>query len=109
MYNFGTLLRLLGPGATRKKVYQQYLNSQEWETLRKKALLMSDYKCTRCQSKGPPLEVHHTSYKNLGTPEEIYSLVVLCRKCHEMEHNSEFKKDTVFGKCLQSPAKVRKS
>jgi hypothetical protein len=73
--------------------HQAYLNSDRWKNLRIYALDWSRYCCEECSmprwlakiAYDQDLNVHHESYANVGTDEEIFDLVVLCRRCHEVE------------------------
>jgi len=69
----------------RKEEYREYLESNHWKEIRKKALDRAGRKCQLCSSK-TNLNVHHNTYKNLGH-EDLNDLVVLCRNCHKKFHN----------------------
>lgn len=67
--------------------YQDYLNSAEWAQVRTKALKREHYQqCWICES-GGKLEIHHRSYKWLGTKDAMRGLVAVCRTCHQQIHD----------------------
>lgn len=68
--------------ATKK--YLEYLKSVEWANIKLDLLANRGDKCERCGSK-KGLQVHHKSYENVfnETPDD---LVVLCFRCHQLEH-----------------------
>lgn len=68
----------------RKKKYDDYLGSRQWEELRRMALERSDYKCDFC---GDPYKaVHHISYPKKYKNDHIDNLLVVCGKCHAKLH-----------------------
>ncbi|MCV3216612.1 replicative DNA helicase [Plectonema radiosum NIES-515] len=68
--------------------YHEYINSQEWQEVRKLALQRSGDKCQICGSKNS-LDVHHNSYDNLGNEREnLEDLVVLCSEHHQLYHDA---------------------
>lgn len=76
----------------KKRVdYQEYLKSPEWKEKRDIRLALDGYTCRLCGS-GKNLHVHHISYKNLGTPEEVDDLITLCEKCHARVHERDFER-----------------
>lgn len=66
--------------------YKTYLKSDEWKRIRRKALERSYYK--KCFTCGSPnnIQLHHRSYKWIGTPFAMRGLVPLCGKCHQKVH-----------------------
>ncbi len=70
---------------TGKEWYKEYLKTNHWQRVRKKALKRAGYKCQVCGYK-QNLEVHHNTYKNIWCekPEDV---VVLCWKCHKTFHH----------------------
>jgi hypothetical protein len=66
--------------------YSEYLKTDHWQSVRKMALYMGGHECALCTSRGPRLDVHHRTYKNLGD-ERPDDLTVLCRECHKRHHN----------------------
>lgn len=67
--------------------YRAYLRSPWWRHLRDFTLEDRGHRCEACGS-AHRLEVHHRSYERLGAelPEH---LVVLCRHCHELVHETQ--------------------
>lgn len=69
---------------SRKKKYEDYLGSRQWEELRRMALERSDYKCDFC---GEPYKaVHHIEYPKKYRNDHIDNLLVVCGKCHAKLH-----------------------
>lgn len=64
--------------------YNKYLARPHWAYIRRMAIRHAKFKCQQCQTK-ENLEVHHLHYGSLGH-ETLEDLVVLCRSCHEEEH-----------------------
>ena len=73
-------------GARTQLPYGEYLNSEWWQQRRAKALAEGGHKCRICAASAT-LEVHHNTYERLGH-ERAADLVVLCRKCHQLFHDS---------------------
>ncbi len=73
-------------GARTQLPYSEYLKSDHWQARRLKALAKGDNKCRICAATSA-LEVHHNTYERLGH-ERAADLVVLCRKCHQLFHDS---------------------
>jgi hypothetical protein len=72
--------------------YKIYIQSEEWNRIRKLKIAQANYTCERCNKKNVRLEVHHLTYDNLGH-ENMEDLIAVCRKCHlEMELEKENKK-----------------
>jgi replicative DNA helicase len=71
-------------GDLRTMSYQDYLQTEHWQQVRKAALKRAGYRCQLCNRKGV-LHVHHRTYIRRGheLPED---LIVLCRGCHETFH-----------------------
>ncbi len=65
--------------------YQEYLNSDHWQSLRTEALEHYSNKCMLCSSIDK-LDVHHNNYDNLGN-ETMTDVIVFCRACHGKHHN----------------------
>jgi 5-methylcytosine-specific restriction endonuclease McrA len=67
--------------------YINYINSDEWQAFRKRALAAFGNKCVRCEAPGSDviLQVHHLSYRRLGR-ERLEDVTVLCVPCHESKH-----------------------
>lgn len=65
--------------------YKEYLQTDHWKNVRKRALFRANYKCQLCGSK-ENLNVHHNTYENRGE-EKDEDLVVLCENCHGKFHD----------------------
>jgi len=66
--------------------YAEYLETQHWQNVRKRALRRAEYKCQLCNNGDGILHVHHKTYENLGC-EENNDLIVLCENCHQKFHD----------------------
>lgn len=78
------------------KTYENYLQSEQWQAIRKERMRIDGYRCQGCGCKGSglnPLEIHHFKYSDdvlyhEGKPENMNrQLVTLCRSCHILLHN----------------------
>ncbi|MEH2346947.1 MAG: replicative DNA helicase [Nostoc sp.] len=68
--------------------YYEYIDSLDWQEVRKLALQRSGRKCQICGAVND-LDVHHNSYDNLGNEREhLEDLVVLCSEHHQLYHDS---------------------
>ena len=65
--------------------YTQYLRSDKWKLKRKLLFKKNGKWCQECRSTNK-LQVHHIRYDNLFN-ESLNELKVLCRSCHERQHN----------------------
>jgi len=79
----------------KKEDYYKYLHSKEWKELRLRRIEYDKYTCQKCGERiikpyGKGLQVHHKSYKNLKTENEILDLITLCTKCHKINHNKRW-------------------
>ena len=70
----------------RDSEYFKYINGDEWKATRIKKLHRLQT-CQMCSGK-KGLEVHHKHYRNF-TQESMDDLVVLCKRCHKLLHNSK--------------------
>ena len=69
--------------------YKEYLQTPEWDQIRRRSLIIADHRCQVCEASSVELHVHHKTYERRG--EELPDdLIVLCKTCHEDIH----KKDT---------------
>lgn len=66
--------------------YRNYLKSDHWLKIREIALDLGKHECRICCST-KYLNVHHRTYERLGR-EDQDDLVVLCRKCHKLFHET---------------------
>lgn len=71
---------------TRSQRYRLYLDSQEWEELRKQCYARDGYRCTKCGGCRVVLQAHHVTYPKDIELTKISDLVTLCRKCHMGVH-----------------------
>jgi 5-methylcytosine-specific restriction endonuclease McrA len=74
------------PDDLRQLPYWQYLRTAHWAAVRHRALAVAEHRCFYC-SATDHLDVHHLSYKRRGC-ELDEDLIVLCRTCHDIEHQS---------------------
>lgn len=70
----------------RTMPYREYLQTPEWQAIRKGALYRAKYRCQTCASPGK-MHVHHRTYVNRGD-ERSSDLIVLCADCHEIFHKN---------------------
>lgn len=85
--------------------YQRYLHSVTWQVLSTNAKMEMGYRCEFC---GNPAEaVHHVYYpKNrhdFGL-EDIASLCVVCKKCHDILHGNRAENVTQCALCEKNKA-----
>lgn len=64
--------------------HDQYLQSPQWRTLRRKVLDRAKNLCEGCRDK-PPTQVHHLTYAHWKN-EFLWELVAVCDDCHERIH-----------------------
>lgn len=71
----------------RKKAmpYDQYLETEHWQQVRKDALRAAEYRCQLCNAAGP-LHVHHRTYERRGE-ESPADVIALCAECHKHFHD----------------------
>jgi len=72
--------------------YAEYMRSPEWAARRAGVLARAGNCCEFCGAEpgldvAGGLQVHHTSYENLGA-ERLGDLIVLCADCHGDAHDS---------------------
>lgn len=65
--------------------YEEYLQSDYWDSIKNQVLERDDYRCRLCNS-NKKLKVHHRTYNNLGQ-EKLEDLLTLCGKCHFDYHH----------------------
>jgi 5-methylcytosine-specific restriction endonuclease McrA len=65
--------------------YDQYLQTDHWQEVRRLALGRADNRCQLCNDGDSTLDVHHRTYENLGQESEN-DTIVLCRGCHTTFH-----------------------
>jgi len=69
------------------KSYQEYLMSDMWKEKKEIFLSVHGKFCDNCGST-KQLIIHHIHYETVSN-ESSKDLKVLCRKCHEEEHNGK--------------------
>lgn len=67
--------------------YAAYLRTNHWQNMRALAFTTYGRRCTLGVECDGPLDVHHRTYVNLGN-EQAEDLEVLCRKHHQMKHDT---------------------
>jgi 5-methylcytosine-specific restriction endonuclease McrA len=70
--------------AARRRHYKRYRRSAHWRRVKARALHRAGHVCERC-GRGGYLEVHHLTYRTLGS-ERARDVRVLCQRCHAREH-----------------------
>jgi 5-methylcytosine-specific restriction endonuclease McrA len=71
-----------------RKQHAEYLQTNQWKTIRQKVLKRDNYLCQGCLEK-PATEVHHKTYENWQN-ELMFELISVCYDCH---HNKIHKKN----------------
>lgn len=64
---------------------EEYLHSEHWKMTRRAIIAKRGRYCERCHKAGS-VDVHHLTYARLGA-ERDEDLQVICRACHEKEHD----------------------
>ena len=64
---------------------QAHMQSTYWYKLKQQKLASANHRCEKCDST-ESLELHHLTYSDLGK-ESQSSVVVLCRSCHQYQHD----------------------
>jgi len=93
--------------------YQEYLKSDRWKELRKKAWKRAKGKCEYCGK--PAMACHHVTYPKRFEEDHIDNLIVTCKKCHELNHGirdedrllEEIEKRITIIPILDNPMKYR--
>lgn len=75
--------------------YNEYLQTNHWDDMRKRAMHKANYRCMTCNAEGE-LHTHHRTYENLGREDDA-DLICLCKECHELFH-SRMRADHQFAK-----------
>lgn len=67
--------------------YEEFLKSEHWASVKRKAKSRPNTygKCSFCGSK-KNIDLHHTSYKWIGTKSELSTVIALCREHHHQVH-----------------------
>ena len=69
----------------RTMPYKEYLQTEHWKAIRKRALDYAGHRCQLCNT-GDSLQVHHRTYERRGC-EEPTDVTVLCAYCHAKFHD----------------------
>jgi len=85
LYQKNMELRAIRLHALKTMPYGEYLQTDEWQETRRKALKRAQFKCQLCNS-GGQLNVHHRTYERRGE-EDYTDLIVLCKNCHSKHHD----------------------
>lgn len=83
--------------------YQFYIQSPEWDVIRRERLAIDDYTCQGCGCQNKPLDVHHLTYERFGH-EDIDDLLSLCRRCHQEVHGEPI---TIWDICQTCGERLR--
>jgi hypothetical protein len=67
-----------------RKEYEEYLNSENWQRLRKLVFARAGNKCEICETE-IAREVHHLTYIRIGS-ENLEDLLAVCTFCHDAIH-----------------------
>jgi len=65
-----------------KRKYKSHLKSKHWKEIRE---FFKGKPCTKCNSK-ENINIHHLTYRFLGTKKERDSCIPLCKYCHKDVH-----------------------
>ena len=68
-----------------KQAYLNYLESDQWHTIRNIVLMRAKHKCEKCGSR-EHLQTHHLNYNTVFN-ESLNDLILLCRNCHSRFHD----------------------
>jgi len=69
----------------KSMTYYEYLATEHWQQMRKKAFKHYGKKCKYCGC-GNDLNVHHVTYERRGD-ERLEDLEIVCQDCHKRIHN----------------------
>lgn len=65
-----------------RKRYKRHIGSKQWRTTKQRLLLERGAYC-QCCGRGPPLALHHKTYRRLGC-EWDEDLELVCEGCHSI-------------------------
>jgi len=71
----------------RSMPYPEYLQTEHWKEVRRRALKRSGFRCQICNTNKKALHVHHRTYANRGQ-EYSSDVIVLCEECHRTFHDN---------------------
>jgi 5-methylcytosine-specific restriction endonuclease McrA len=77
--------------------YRKYLRSNYWRQFAAERKEKRHYRCQHCDEVLPPweLEVHHKTYERMPYREWASDVLVLCRDCHQAEHDHLSKQERI--------------
>lgn len=75
-----------------KKTYAEKLLNPQWQKKRLEVLDSNNFTCQLCGDSESTLHVHHKMYAKGKEPweYELAQYAVLCKTCHQNEHDKEF-------------------
>lgn len=73
----------------RQIAYQEFLKTDQWETLRHKCYELAGHKCCKCGVKGIELHAHHRLYRARFEDTRQADLDCVCFLCHATLHGRE--------------------
>jgi len=89
--------------------YAEYLKSTEWARIKRKAMTRPHYQyCFVCKREDLPLEIHHRTYKWIGTERAMSGLVALCREHHQFIHDLAKEHNLPVRKATKKARKIYK-
>ena len=65
--------------------YYNYLKTSLWRIVSEEVKRRNNHRCSQCGSR-EKLQVHHTNYNIHGKEHTLVSLLCLCNKCHQAQH-----------------------
>lgn len=71
---------------------RNYVTTPAWRRRRWQAMELAGWKCELCEGAGTGLQAHHLDYARVGH-EDMDDLLILCAKCHELEHDKQGDED----------------
>lgn len=83
------------PFYLKMSTYSQKLLDPRWQRKRLEIMERDGFKCSNCEDDKEALRVHHTYYVSGRSPWNYpnWSLVTLCKTCHDEEHKEQQEKD----------------
>ncbi|MCA1668911.1 MAG: HNH endonuclease [Thermomicrobia bacterium] len=74
------------PKRKRQRVAAVTAYNRQFAHIRPLILRRDGFQCRRCGARGVPLHVHHVQWRSRGGTNDPANLVVLCAKCHHLQH-----------------------
>ena len=72
----------------RQREYREWLQSDNWKSIRGAAILANKAKCCICGHVSNRNDVHHVIYRDNWDDTQPSDLRVLCRRCHDAAHTA---------------------